>query len=54
MAFRLAAPIRFAGRWGVDNARVGRRSRGGEFTFDTVRQVASGDVRSVSLEGVGH
>ncbi|MNH40511.1 hypothetical protein D3C79_1018420 [compost metagenome] len=27
---------------------------GGEFTFATMSQVASGEVRSVSLDGVGH
>jgi pimeloyl-ACP methyl ester carboxylesterase len=27
---------------------------GGPFTFDTVSQVSSGEVRSVSLDGVGH
>ena len=29
-------------------------ARGGEFTFATMSQVASGQVRSVSLDGVGH
>ena len=29
-------------------------ARGGEFTFTTMSQVASGQVRSVSLDGVGH